>query len=125
MPSPVAFIGGASRGIGRAAAVALAAAGYRAAVVGRTVRDLDETVRLAGGVDHALAVRADLADADHVRRAIEETVAHFGRLDVLVNVAGLAPVRSIETMSVDEWRSVLDTNLSAVFYATKFAWPHL
>jgi NAD(P)-dependent dehydrogenase (short-subunit alcohol dehydrogenase family) len=43
----------------------------------------------------------------------------------LVNVAGIAPVRSIEEMSIEEWRAVIDTNLSAVFYLTKYAWPHL
>jgi NAD(P)-dependent dehydrogenase (short-subunit alcohol dehydrogenase family) len=122
--TPVALISGASRGIGRATAVALAKAGYRLALVGRTLDDLNETARLAGAAD-ALTVVADVSDAGQVRAAVEQAAAHFGRLDALVNVAGLAPVRSIEAMSVDEWRAVIDTNLSAVFYATKHAWPHL
>ena len=111
--TPVALITGASRGIGRAAAVALAKAGYRLALLGRTPADLIETARLAG-VPDALDLQADVADPDQVPHAIDQTATHFGRLDVLVNVAGLTPVRSIEAMSVDEWRAVIDTNLSAV-----------
>jgi NAD(P)-dependent dehydrogenase (short-subunit alcohol dehydrogenase family) len=121
--APVALITGASRGIGRATARALAAGGYRLALVARNRAGLETTAR--EGPADAMLVTADVSDPKGARGAVEGTVAQFGRLDALVNVAGLAPIRSIADMSVDEWRAVIDTNLSATFYLTKYAWPHL
>jgi 3-oxoacyl-[acyl-carrier protein] reductase len=120
----VALVTGASRGIGRAVAAALAARGYALALVARSAADLAETARLANAPD-ALQLTADVADAAQIERAVAATIARFGRLDAVVNVAGVAPVRSVEAMTVEEWRATLDTNLSSVFYATKLAWPHL
>ena len=126
MAKPVALISGASRGIGRAASVTLARLGYRLALAARTERDLAETARLAGcGSDDVVLLPGDVADAAKAQSMVERAVAWFGRIDAVVNVAGVAPVRSIVDTSVDEWRAVLDTNLSASFYLTKFAWPHL
>jgi NAD(P)-dependent dehydrogenase (short-subunit alcohol dehydrogenase family) len=124
MSQPVALITGASRGIGRATAVALTQAGYRLALVARGRTDLEESARLAGATD-ALVVPADVTDPAQVRAVIHETVTRFGRLDAVVNVAGVAPVRRIEEMSADEWHAVINVNLSAVFYVIKYAWPHL
>jgi NAD(P)-dependent dehydrogenase (short-subunit alcohol dehydrogenase family) len=123
MNDPVALITGASRGIGRAVGVALSAVGYRVALVARGREGLEETAAQCG--PNPLLLPADVTDPDQARAAVEQTVDRFGRLDALVNVAGLAPVRSIAETSVDEWRAVLDTNLSAAFYLTKYAWPHL
>jgi 3-oxoacyl-[acyl-carrier protein] reductase len=126
MAKPVALISGASRGIGRAAAVALARLGYRLALAARTERDLAETARLAGcGTGDVVLLPGDVADAAQAESMVERAAAWFARIDAVVNVAGLAPVRSIVDTSVDQWRAVLDTNLSAAFYLTKFAWPHL
>ena len=125
-PTPVAIITGASRGIGRATAATLAGLGYRLALLARSESDLRETARLtSASSERVLLVPADVSDPTQAESAITQTIAQFGRLDALVNVAGLAPVRSIADTSVDEWRAVLDTNLSAAFYLTKFAWPHL
>jgi NAD(P)-dependent dehydrogenase (short-subunit alcohol dehydrogenase family) len=120
------MITGASRGIGRATAVALAKLGYRLALVARTQRDLQETAELTGLPAEAMVpLSVDITDPAQARGAVEAAVGRFGRMDALVNVAGLAPVRSVVETSVEEWRAVLDTNLSAAFYLTKFAWPHL
>jgi 3-oxoacyl-[acyl-carrier protein] reductase len=124
MPNPVALISGASRGIGRATAIALAKQGYRLALIARTHSDLKETASLADAPD-ALLLPTDVTNADQVQQAVDKTVDHFGCLDALINVAGLAPAKSIQAMTVEEWRAVLDTNLSSAFYLTKFAWPHL
>lgn len=124
MSDPVAVITGASRGIGRATTIALANLGYRLALVARTLADLEETARLAGTAD-ALLLPADVTDAKQVADLVKRAAERFGGIDALVNVAGVAPARSIEEMSVEAWREVMDTNLSAVFYLVKYAWPYL
>ena len=125
MSDRVALITGAGRGIGRAAAVALAGAGYRLALVSRTESDLRKTAQLASPKADARVIPLDVSDPAQAQRAVQQTLEAFGRLDALVNIAGVAPVRAIEQMSIQEWRAVLDTNLSAVFYLSKYAWPHL
>lgn len=121
MSERVAIITGAGRGIGRATAVELARRGYRLALAARRGDDLEETSRLAGG--GALCCPTDVTDPDQVERLARQALERFGRIDAVVNNAGLAPVRSIKEMSPREWRDVVETNLSAAFYLTRAAWP--
>jgi 3-oxoacyl-[acyl-carrier protein] reductase len=109
---PVAIITGEGKGIGRATAIELAARGYDLVVTARTQRDLDETIKQAGT---GVAIPADVSRLEDVERVVAETSKRFGRIDALVNNAGYAPVRSIAQMTTDEWRQVIDTNLSATF----------
>jgi NAD(P)-dependent dehydrogenase (short-subunit alcohol dehydrogenase family) len=120
MNDPVAIITGAGRGIGRATATELAPRGYRLVLAARRGEDLNETARLAGG---GLCVPTDVTDPQQVERLASRTLDQFGRIDAVVNCAGLAPVRPIAEMTHREWRDVIDTNLSAAFYLTKAAWP--
>ncbi|MDB5290248.1 MAG: putative oxidoreductase [Phycisphaerales bacterium] len=120
MEQPVAVITGAGRGIGRATAVALAGLGYRLALVARSQHELEETAKLSAG---GMICRADVSRADEVDGAVSAIIAQFGRIDAAVHCAGVAPVRSIAQMSIDEWREVIDTNLSAAFYLCKAVWP--
>jgi 3-oxoacyl-[acyl-carrier protein] reductase len=79
---------------------------------------------LVGGGDAAgVAVVTDVSRPDDVERLIAVAHDDFGRVDALVNNAGYAPVRSIREMTIAEWRAVIDTNLSAAFYAMRAAWP--
>src|SRR5688572_23638178 len=118
--SPVAIITGAARGIGRATAIELKRAGYEPVLVSRTRGDLEETARLAGG---GLVIPADVTRPAEVDRIVAQTLQHFGRIDAVVNNAGLAPVVSVKDMPIDQWRAVLDTNLSAAFYLSRACWP--
>jgi len=116
----VALITGAGRGIGRAVAVELAAAGHRLGLMARTRRELEETASLAGG---GLVLEGDVTRPEQIERSIVKLTETYNRLDAIIHCAGLAPVRSIEQMSVQEWRAVIDTNLSAAFYLCRVAWP--
>jgi 3-oxoacyl-[acyl-carrier protein] reductase len=120
MTEPVAIITGAGRGIGRATALELGRRGYRLALAARRADDLDETARLAGD---ALCCPTDVSDPAAVERLVRQALDRFGRIDAVVNNAGLAPVRPIAQMSPDEWRAVIETNLSAAFYLTRATWP--
>ena len=119
--SPVAIITGAGRGIGRAIAVALAGKGHRLVLVSRSVEQLRETAAMSDR--DALIASADVTDPAAVRGVVEQTLAKFGRVDAVVNNAGNAPAKSVEAMTADEWRNVIDTNLSATFYLSQAVWP--
>jgi NAD(P)-dependent dehydrogenase (short-subunit alcohol dehydrogenase family) len=116
----IAILVGAGRGIGRASAIELARVGYRLVLAARNASDLEETARLAGD---GLVVPTDVSQPDAVEALVSRTLGSFGRIDAIVNCAGLAPVRSIAEMSPAEWRGVMDVNLSAAFYLCHYAWP--
>ena len=116
----VAIITGAGRGIGRAAAHALGREGYSIALVSRTQADLDATKR---DIAKSIAFSGDVSDAQRVADVVSKTVAHFGRLDAIVHSAGIAPMLSVEQTTSEDWRAILDTNLSAAFYLARAAWP--
>jgi NAD(P)-dependent dehydrogenase (short-subunit alcohol dehydrogenase family) len=120
MDSPVAIITGAGGGIGRACAVDLASRGYRLALCGRTLSTLDVTAKTARAEFVSVT---DVASSESVDRMVASVLSHFGRIDLLVNNAGIAPVLDIEQSTDADWHSVMDTNLSAVFYLCRAVWP--
>jgi 3-oxoacyl-[acyl-carrier protein] reductase len=109
----VAFVTGASQGIGRDTALALAEAGATVAVAARNEEKLAALVGeivAAGGT--ALAVRMDVADAEQVKAGFKQVVEKFGRLDILVNNAAITRDGLAMRMKVDDWETVLRTNLT-------------
>jgi NAD(P)-dependent dehydrogenase (short-subunit alcohol dehydrogenase family) len=118
----VAIITGAGRGIGKATALAFLADGYRVALAGRQRAPLEATAAESGAGDRALVVPTDVADADAVDALFAAAKRHFDRLDVLFNNAGTGarPV-SIDQLSVDEWRKVVDINLTGAFLCARAA----
>jgi NAD(P)-dependent dehydrogenase (short-subunit alcohol dehydrogenase family) len=121
--SKVAMVTGAGSGIGRAAAVALLKEGYRVVVAGRRPDALAETLTAAGmNTATALAVPTDVSDGTSVRALFEKTRAAFGRLDVLFNNAGTgAPPVPLEELTIEQWRKVVDVNLTGAFLCTREA----
>lgn len=118
-----AIVTGASTGMGRAIAVALAEEGAALALVARSAARLKEAAALAGakGVDIA-TFPGDVADQAFARHVVAETVARFGRLDLLVNNAGTNTAhRNLADISVADWRRVLETNLTGAFLFTRYA----
>jgi len=123
MTDPVAIVTGAGRGIGRAVAVELARRGYRLALVSRTDRELQETGALCGGTAEVFGFVCDVAEAQRVDALVEDVLAKFGRVDVLAHCAGMAVMTSIEQLSIDQWRGMLDTNLSSIYFLCRRLWP--
>jgi NAD(P)-dependent dehydrogenase (short-subunit alcohol dehydrogenase family) len=119
----VAVVTGGGRGIGRALAIGFAAEGARVAVASRTQSELAETarrVRDAGG--EALDVVCDVTDEDQVRALIERTLEGWGRLDVLVNNAGVSGLRPVWGIPKASFERTLAVNLVGTFLCTKHAW---
>jgi 3-oxoacyl-[acyl-carrier protein] reductase len=118
-----ALVTGGSRGIGFAIAQALTAAGAAVAITGRDERALEAARQKLGG--QTLALRADLRDESQAAKAVDDTAARFGGLDVLVNNAGVGLFAPVADMTPSDWREVIETNLSGVFYCSHAAIPHL
>jgi NAD(P)-dependent dehydrogenase (short-subunit alcohol dehydrogenase family) len=118
-----AVVTGAGSGIGRHVALALAGAGYLVALAGRNRPSLEETAAMAlERSARCVPIRTDVSDPSSVRFLFDEVHRTFGRLDLLFNNAGVnVPARSIEDLGFDEWRFVIDINLTGAFLCTQQA----
>lgn len=123
----VAFVTGGAKGIGKAVALRLAAAGMRVALTSRTEEDVAravDEVRAAGG--DALAVPGDVSDADSVRSIVDRIIETWGRLDVVFANAGVNGVWApIEELKDADWNETIAINLTGTFLTVKYAVPHL
>ncbi|HEU5060912.1 MAG TPA: SDR family oxidoreductase [Kofleriaceae bacterium] len=119
----VALVTGASSGIGKAAALALLADGWRVVLSARRRERLDAAIAQASvPAENALAVAADVTDPDSIHALFTGARATFGRLDLLFNNAGVnAPPVLLEDLTVEQWKTVVDTNLTGVFLCTREA----
>lgn len=141
----VAIVTGAGRGIGKSIALTLAEAGVDISVVARTAKQIEQTaeeIRQLG--KKALAIPTDVTKEDQVKRAVEQTVSQFGKIDILVNDAGIgSPMKPItfipgikfpgwelaednwdKQLTVEEWHQVIDTNLTSVFLFAQAVGPY-
>ena len=112
----VAFVTGASQGIGRACALKLATAGAAIAVAARNQEKLNELtneITAAGGKAAAFAL--DVTDEEQIKSAIKASIAHFGKIDILVNNAGITRDQLVMRMKRADWNAVLDTNLTSAY----------
>jgi NAD(P)-dependent dehydrogenase (short-subunit alcohol dehydrogenase family) len=118
----VALVTGAARGLGRAISLALAHAGADVALGLRDVKTGGELAKEIGAMGRrALPLQMDMTRLDQISRAIDDTVANFGRLDILVNNAGLAPENLAENVREDDFDLTLAVNLKGTFFASQAA----
>lgn len=120
--SKIALVTGAGSGIGRESAGALAAAGFHVVLCGRRQSALDETIDQFAASDSMTAITCDVSDEASVDALFKAIENQFGRLDVLFNNAGNnVPAMPIDELSVDQWRTVIDVNLTGAFMAARGA----
>lgn len=124
LENKAALITGASSGIGRATAILFAKKGAQVALLGRNREALQDTAnQIEQG--QSIVVAADVTQPADVRRALDQTFEAFGRLDILVNAAGVIATGSIITTSPEQWQEMMRVNLDSVYYLTQLAIPHL
>ena len=124
------LVTGASKGIGKATATAFAAAGAKVVLAARTRKTLEQVADdlSVGGVsnpDSILAVPTDVTDADAVQRLIERTLDVYQRVDILVNNAGIGHFGPVVDFAPDDWDTVLNSNLKAIYLCAKYALPSM
>ena len=121
-----ALVTGGSKGIGRAICLALAKEGANVIIAARNESEIKETInKLKAMGSKALAIRADVQSEEDVRRLISMTIDKCGRLDILINNAGVAYKKRLEETTLEEYEKIMDTNLKGVFLCTKYAIPYL
>lgn len=121
----IAWVTGASRGIGHAVALGLAAAGAKVAIMARDSESLQELARKIGEADgEALVVAGSVASGADVKQAIRVITESCGGVDILVNCAGISPIlKAADKMSEKEWREIVDVNLTGTFLCCQAAYP--
>jgi len=124
LTNKVALVTGAGRGIGRAVALRFAAEGARVALLARSSADLEglaAAINSSGG--HAVPIPADVTSEDSVQRAVRQTLAELGPIDVLVSCAGIYRVVRFWEQTLEEWKQVFDVNVHGAFIVTKAVVP--
>jgi len=120
----IAIVTGAASGIGKATAIAFAREGAKVTCVDINVDGAEATARtIADTGGEAASLRADVSAEDDVKAMIADTVARWGRLDVLYNNAGIGTGNPVTQVSIEEWDRIIDINLRGVFLGTKHAIP--
>jgi len=121
-----ALVTGGSKGIGKAICLALAKEGANVIIAARNESEIKETIdKLKAMGSKALAIRADVRSEEDVRRLISMTIDKCGRLDILINNAGVAYKKRLEETILEEYDKIMDTNLKGIFLCTKYAIPYL
>ncbi|HWD52030.1 MAG TPA: SDR family NAD(P)-dependent oxidoreductase [Acidimicrobiales bacterium] len=125
MIDTVALVTGASSGIGEATALALAAEGATVAIAARRIDRLEALAARIGDDQRVLVLETDVTDQDQARSMVDRTVAEFGRLDTVINNAGVMLLGPIVDAPLEEWERMVHLNLLGLLYTTHAALPHL
>ncbi len=121
-----AWISGATSGIGEAVARLFAQEGAKVALIGRRIDEgqkIAEQIKAGGG--QAIAIGCDVAEEGQVQASLEQTVAAFGGLQIVVNNAGMVAVQPLHQSSEQDWDHVMGVNVKSIFFSTKHALPYL
>lgn len=118
LENKVAYITGGTKGIGFGIAEALVKAGLKVAISGRKQADLEKAKQDLGG-DNVLAIASDVRNFEDEQKAVEQIVATFGKLDIVIANAGLGKFAPIDQLSLEDWNAMIDTNLTGVFHTLK------
>ena len=122
----VAVVTGAGTGVGRAAALALLKDGYRVVLAGRRREPLDQVAAESGRGQSVLVVPTDVAEATSVDALFQACIAAYGRIDLLFNNAGVnAPGIPLEDLTLEQWKNVIDINLTGMFLCIQHAFRHM
>ncbi|MSQ62187.1 MAG: SDR family oxidoreductase [Dehalococcoidia bacterium] len=124
----IAIVTGAGRGLGRGQSLELAKAGADVVCAARTVEEITETAAMVRALGRrALVVQTDVIDSAQMERLVGATLAEFGKVDILVNNAGGGGMQGKPQHEItdDEWRYVIDLNLSSVYYGARAVYPHM
>lgn len=122
----VAVVTGASSGLGADAAIAYAKAGADVAVLARRVEKLEQVkAEIEACGKKAMAIACDVTDEDSVKSAMEQVLAEFGHIDILLNNAGVAVRGGVDSMSEADWDKSFDTNVKGIFLASKYVIPQM
>lgn len=122
----VAVVTGASSGLGADAARAYAAQGADVALLARRKEKLDEVVKeITATGRKAIAVQCDVSKEDSVKAATEEVLKHFGKVDILLNNAGIAQGGSVETLTTEQWDNSMDINVKGIYLMCKYLVPQM
>ncbi|WP_035100272.1 SDR family NAD(P)-dependent oxidoreductase [Aneurinibacillus terranovensis] len=125
----VALITGSTRGIGKSLAFGMAAAGYSVVINGTTETGVERTVReierRSGTAGKVIGIAADVGSHEAVQAMVDTAIEEFGRVDVLVNNAGIVRDRISYKMSIEEWRQVIDVHLHGAFYCVYACLPYM
>jgi NAD(P)-dependent dehydrogenase (short-subunit alcohol dehydrogenase family) len=123
LENKIALVTGAGTGIGRACAIALAREGAKVVLVGRRKLRLEETAREIGNA--ALVVAADVSKKPDIDHVLDQTISHFGALNVLLNNAGVLHAGTAEQISEAQWDETFNTNVRSVWLLSRAVLPHL
>ncbi|MFS4454747.1 SDR family NAD(P)-dependent oxidoreductase [Maribacter sp. 2304DJ31-5] len=122
LKNKVCIITGATSGMGKSIAETFSGEGAKLILSGR---NMDEGKAMAETLPNTVFIPGDVCEVDYNKKLIEEALSQFGRLDLLSVNAGILGLGNVVDLSIDEWHKTLNTNLSAIFYLSKFAIPHL
>jgi acetoacetyl-CoA reductase len=125
----VAVVTGGSRGIGAAICEELGRGGAKVVVnysgSQGPAEEVAEKINQIGGGGEAIAIQADVSDSEQAQQLIDQTVEHFGRIDILINNAGINSDATLDKMGVEDWEQVVQLDLNGCFYTVHAALPHM
>ncbi|MGB5648166.1 MAG: SDR family oxidoreductase [Muriicola sp.] len=117
----VAYITGGTKGIGHGIAKTLLNAGMKVAISGRSIKDAEKVARELGSESQVMGLASDVTKPEDEAAAVAGILKKWGQLDVVIANAGVGIFNPVDTLSVEDWRKMIDTNLSGAFYTLKAA----